>query len=166
MERVRHVVLVLSGKGGVGKSTVTVQLATALQLAGKRVGVLDTDLCGPSIPKMLGVDTQMVHQAPQGWIPVYTDATKTLAVMSIAFLLGDKTEAVVWRGPKKTAMIKQFLQDVAWGDLDFLVVDTPPGDGWLEKPRLSVCLLPHLPSPNRHLGRAPGHCREHSSVPS
>lgn len=119
--------LVLSGKGGVGKSTVTVQLAAGLQLAGKRVGVLDTDLCGPSIPAMLGVDTQAVHQCSEGWVPVYTDASQTLGVMSIGFLLKDKKEAVVWRGPKKTALIKQFLEDVCWGLLDYLIIDTPPG---------------------------------------
>ncbi|XP_072167785.1 cytosolic Fe-S cluster assembly factor NUBP2 homolog [Diadema setosum] len=122
---VKHTILVLSGKGGVGKSTVTAQLALGLKHVGKKVGVLDIDLCGPSIPRMLGVQGQDVHQCPQGWVPVYPDPS--LAVMSIAFLLGGQDDAVVWRGPKKNAMIKQFLTDVVWGDLDFLIIDTPPG---------------------------------------
>ncbi|XP_048868779.1 cytosolic Fe-S cluster assembly factor nubp2 isoform X2 [Brienomyrus brachyistius] len=91
------------------------------------VGILDVDLCGPSIPRMLGADQQAVHQCDAGWVPVYTDAQKSLALMSIGFLLESPDEAVVWRGPKKTALIGQFVSDVAWGELDFLLVDTPPG---------------------------------------
>jgi len=124
---VKHVVLVLSGKGGVGKSTTAVQLALAFQGMNLRVGILDIDLCGPSIPKMLGKDKHEIHQCEQGWVPVYTDPSQTLGLMSIGFLLSSDDEAVVWRGPKKNAMIKQFLTDTAWGDLDVLVVDTPPG---------------------------------------
>ncbi|XP_056285558.1 cytosolic Fe-S cluster assembly factor nubp2 isoform X2 [Pseudoliparis swirei] len=127
LSQVRHVVLVLSGKGGVGKSTVTTGLALAFRHAGKKVGILDADLCGPSIPCMLGVGRPDVHQCDSGWVPVYTDAQKSLALMSIGFLLEDPDEAVVWRGPKKTAMIAQFVCDVAWGELDVLLVDTPPG---------------------------------------
>ena len=89
--------------------------------------MLDIDLCGPSIPKMLGVEGSEVHQCDEGWLPVFTDASQTLGVMSIGFLLSDKAEAVVWRGPKKNAMIKQFLTDVAWRDVDVLLIDTPPG---------------------------------------
>ncbi|XP_070707524.1 cytosolic Fe-S cluster assembly factor nubp2 [Pempheris klunzingeri] len=127
LAQVRHVVLVLSGKGGVGKSTITTELALALRHAGKKVGILDVDLCGPSIPRMLSVGRPDVHQCDAGWVPVYTDAQKSLALMSIAFLLEDPDEAVVWRGPKKTALIGQFVSDVAWGELDVLLVDTPPG---------------------------------------
>lgn len=127
LSQVRHVVLVLSGKGGVGKSTVTTELALALKHAGKKVGILDVDLCGPSIPRMLSVGRPDVHQCDSGWVPVYTDAQKSLALMSIGFLLEDPDDAVVWRGPKKTAMIGQFVSDVAWGELDVLLVDTPPG---------------------------------------
>ncbi|ORX72436.1 P-loop containing nucleoside triphosphate hydrolase protein [Linderina pennispora] len=116
---IKHVVLVLSGKGGVGKSSCTVQLALSLASQGRKVGVLDIDLCGPSIPRMLGLDGQQIHQATAGW--------KRLACMSIGFLLPDKNASVVWRGPKKNAMIKQFLTDVYWGDLDYLLIDTPPG---------------------------------------
>ncbi|KAI8817745.1 P-loop containing nucleoside triphosphate hydrolase protein [Fimicolochytrium jonesii] len=124
---VKHIVLVLSGKGGVGKSSVTTELALTLAEHGKRVGVLDIDLTGPSIPRMFGLEDAMVHQASNGWVPVYTDETKRLAVMSLGFLLPNKDDAVIWRGPKKTAMIKQFLEDVAWGELDYLLIDTPPG---------------------------------------
>ncbi|KAM8876372.1 cytosolic Fe-S cluster assembly factor nubp2 [Synchiropus picturatus] len=127
LANVRHVVLVLSGKGGVGKSTITTELALALKHAGKKVGILDVDLCGPSIPRMLNVGRPDVHQCDSGWVPVYTDAEQSLALMSIGFLLEDPDDAVVWRGPKKSAMISQFVSDVAWGELDVLLVDTPPG---------------------------------------
>lgn len=124
---VKHIILVLSGKGGVGKSTTATQICLGLRAAGKKVGLLDVDLCGPSIPKMLNVEGSDIHQSSQGWIPVYADQEQRLGVMSIGFLLGNNDEAVVWRGPKKTAMIKQFLTDVYWQDLDYLIIDTPPG---------------------------------------
>ncbi|CAO3666133.1 unnamed protein product [Rhizopus stolonifer] len=124
---IKHIVLVLSGKGGVGKSSVTTQLALGLVHQGKKVGVLDIDLTGPSIPRMLGLDGKKIHQASQGWIPVYADENQRLSCMSIGFLLQSKNDSVVWRGPKKNAMIKQFLQDVYWGELDYLLIDTPPG---------------------------------------
>lgn len=124
---VRHIILVLSGKGGVGKSTISTQIALALRHAGKRVGILDVDLCGPSIPRMLNAHGRDVHQCDSGWVPVYVDQEKTISLMSIGFLLERPDDAVVWRGPKKNAMIKQFVGDVSWGDLDFLIVDTPPG---------------------------------------
>eukprot|EP00123_Amoebidium_parasiticum_P022054 comp7867_c0_seq1/m.3447 comp7867_c0_seq1/g.3447 ORF comp7867_c0_seq1/g.3447 comp7867_c0_seq1/m.3447 type:complete len:270 (-) comp7867_c0_seq1:430-1239(-) len=127
LKGVKHVVLVLSGKGGVGKSTVSTELAIALKHAGKKVGILDIDLCGPSIPKMFGVEESAIHQCDEGWVPVYVTKDQGLALMSIGFLLGNPKDPVVWRGPKKTAMIKQFLSDVVWGDLDFLIIDTPPG---------------------------------------
>ncbi|KAJ3093869.1 cytosolic Fe-S cluster assembly factor cfd1 [Physocladia obscura] len=144
-----RVILVLSGKGGVGKSTVSTSLALGLALGGARVGILDVDLTGPSVPRMLGVSERRVHQGSRGWVPVRvplpiltqsqsrpasnssTQPHHELACMSIGFLLKDKGDAVIWRGPKKTAMIRQFLQDVDWGqdELDYLVVDTPPGTG-------------------------------------
>ncbi|KAL2916354.1 cytosolic Fe-S cluster assembly factor cfd1 [Polyrhizophydium stewartii] len=127
LDGVRRIVLVLSGKGGVGKSTVSAELALALAAAGCRVGLLDIDLTGPSQPQMLGVAGKQVHQSSAGWVPVYTDDTKRLGVMSLGFLLPNKDDAVIWRGPKKTAMIKQFVADVAWGELDYLLIDTPPG---------------------------------------
>lgn len=130
---VKNIILVLSGKGGVGKSSVTAQLALSLSSPSEsrpftsRVGVLDIDLTGPSIPRMLGLDGQSIRQSNDGWIPVYADSTQNLAVMSVGFLLKSKNDSVVWRGPKKNAMIKQFLGDVSWGNLDYLIIDTPPG---------------------------------------
>ena len=127
LKTVKHVIMVLSGKGGVGKSTVTTQIALSLVQAGKKVGILDVDLCGPSIPHMLNLQNKDVHQCSEGWVPVYADDEQNLAVMSIGFLLKDQKDAVVWRGPKKNAMIKQFLSDVYWKDVEYLVIDTPPG---------------------------------------
>ena len=118
-------ILVLSGKGGVGKSTVSAQLAFALAKREKDVGLLDVDICGPSIPKMLGLKGREVRQTAEGWSPVYLD--DRLGVMSIGFLLPNDDDAIVWRGPRKNGIIKQFLADVTWGDLDYLIVDTPPG---------------------------------------
>ncbi|EDV27718.1 Cytosolic Fe-S cluster assembly factor NUBP2-like protein [Trichoplax sp. H2] len=125
--KIKSVVLILSGKGGVGKSTVASQIALELANGGNKVGILDVDLCGPSIPRVLGLEDKDVHQCADGWIPVYADKNEKLAVMSIGFLLRNSKDAVVWRGPKKNAMIKQFLSDVVWGDLDYLIIDTPPG---------------------------------------
>lgn len=132
LENVSHVVLVLSGKGGVGKSTMAAQLSHALASRGYAVGLLDVDLCGPSAPRMAGVAHQgaVVHRSGSGhWTPVY--ASPHLAVMSISFLLQDDNQAVVWRGPRKNALIQQFLTETDWtgdtGGLDYLIVDTPPG---------------------------------------
>ncbi|XP_018561120.1 cytosolic Fe-S cluster assembly factor NUBP2 homolog [Anoplophora glabripennis] len=127
LDGVKHIILVLSGKGGVGKSTVSTQLALTLKERGYKVGLLDVDLCGPSIPYLLQLEGKDVHQADGGWVPVYAGDDQNLAVMSIGFLLNNRNSAVVWRGPKKTAMVKQFLTDVCWGDLDYLIIDTPPG---------------------------------------
>ncbi|KAK9469546.1 P-loop containing nucleoside triphosphate hydrolase protein [Lipomyces arxii] len=124
---IKHIVLVLSGKGGVGKSSVTTQLALSLVHKGFSVGVLDIDLTGPSLPRMFGLESKKIHQSSKGWVPVYTDSSKRLCVMSIGFMLKDRGDSVVWRGPKKTAMIRQFVQDVLWGELDYLLIDTPPG---------------------------------------
>ncbi|KAI9744203.1 MAG: cytosolic Fe-S cluster assembly factor cfd1 [Claussenomyces sp. TS43310] len=124
---------VLSGKGGVGKSSVTTQLALALCLAGHSVGVLDIDLTGPSIPRFFGIENAKVTQAPGGWRPVLVHPANLasgvgeLRCMSLGFLLQERGDAVVWRGPKKTAMVRQFLSDVLWGELDYLLIDTPPG---------------------------------------
>lgn len=84
-------------------------------------------MCGPSVAYLMGLEDKDVHQCDEGWVPVYTDNSKNLAVMSIGFLLKSKTDAIIWRGPKKTAMIKQFLNDVHWDELDYLIIDTPPG---------------------------------------
>ncbi|KAE9544621.1 hypothetical protein AGLY_000163 [Aphis glycines] len=124
---VKHIILVMSGKGGVGKSTVSTQLALGLVTKGYRVGILDVDLCGPSIPYLLKLENQEVHQCEAGWVPVYTDESKSLGVLSIGFLTKSRNDSVVWRGPKKTAFIKQLLSDVFWEDVDYLIIDTPPG---------------------------------------
>lgn len=126
LENVKHKILVLSGKGGVGKSTFTSLLAHAFATnPDSNVGIMDTDICGPSIPKMMGVEGETVHVSGAGWSPIWV--MDNLAVMSIQFLLPNRDDAVIWRGPKKNGLIKQFLKDVEWGDLDFLLVDTPPG---------------------------------------
>ncbi|XP_030377572.1 cytosolic Fe-S cluster assembly factor NUBP2 homolog [Scaptodrosophila lebanonensis] len=127
LDKVKNVIVVLSGKGGVGKSTVSTQLALALRETGYKVGLLDIDLCGPSVPYLLGLEGSDIYQCDEGWVPIYTDETKTLAVMSIGFLLKSRDDPVIWRGPKKTVMIKQFLTDVKWEELDYLIIDTPPG---------------------------------------
>ncbi|XP_002128149.2 LOW QUALITY PROTEIN: cytosolic Fe-S cluster assembly factor NUBP2 homolog [Ciona intestinalis] len=127
LSSVKNVILVLSGKGGVGKSTLSVQLALGLVHAGKKVGILDTDICGPSIPRMLNLENASVFQCDQGWVPVFATEDENCVFMSIAFMLNGKDDPVIWRGPKKTAMIKQFITDVHWGDLDYLIIDTPPG---------------------------------------
>uniref|UniRef100_A0A8C5L912 Cytosolic Fe-S cluster assembly factor NUBP1 n=1 Tax=Jaculus jaculus TaxID=51337 RepID=A0A8C5L912_JACJA len=90
-----------------------------------QVALLDIDICGPSIPKIMGLEGEQVHQSGSGWSPVYVE--DNLGVMSVGFLLGSPDDAVIWRGPKKNGMIKQFLRDVDWGDVDYLIVDTPPG---------------------------------------
>lgn len=126
LSNVRQKVLVLSGKGGVGKSSVSTCLSLALAAEQSRqVGLLDIDICGPSIPLMTNTLTASVHQSGAGWSPVFV--AENLAVMSIGFLLSSPDEAVIWRGPKKNGMIAQFLRDVDWGPLDWLVIDCPPG---------------------------------------
>mmetsp|Transcript_9696 Transcript_9696/g.11640 ORF Transcript_9696/g.11640 Transcript_9696/m.11640 type:complete len:370 (+) Transcript_9696:123-1232(+) len=137
MSKVENTILVLSGKGGVGKSTFSAQLAFGLAKKGNKVGLLDVDICGPSIPLMLGIRGQEVHQSASGWSPVYVDVEPEdetveeddceLAVMSIGFLIPDPDSAIIWRGPKKNGLIEQFFTTVDWGDLDYLIVDTPPG---------------------------------------
>jgi Mrp family chromosome partitioning ATPase len=117
---------VLSGKGGVGKSTFSTLLSHAFAAnPDSTVGIMDTDICGPSIPKMMGVETETIHVSNAGWSPVWV--TDNLGVMSVQFMLPNRDDAVIWRGPKKNGLIKQFLKDVEWGELDYLIVDTPPG---------------------------------------
>lgn len=129
LAKVSHIILILSGKGGVGKSSVTTQTALSLCQLGYKVGVLDIDLTGPSLPRMFGLEDKSIYQTSEGWMPVKVEVngTGSLSVISLGFLIGDRGNSVVWRGPKKTAMIKQFIRDVAWGDLDYLLIDTPPG---------------------------------------
>lgn len=132
---IKHKIVVMSGKGGVGKSTVAVNLAMALALSGKQVGLLDVDIHGPSIPTMLGLEGQRVLGDGQALVPMSLNGVK---VMSLGFLMPDPDAAVIWRGPMKSTVIKQFLRDVAWGVLDYLIIDSPPGTG--DEP-LSVCQI-------------------------
>ena len=128
MDRVGRKILVLSGKGGVGKSTVAANLAASLAAAGKKVGLLDVDLHGPSIPKILGLDGERIAVNPDGDIaPI--QVAENLWVVSVGLLLDSANDAVIWRGPMKYNVIRQFLKDVAWGRLDYLVIDSPPGTG-------------------------------------
>ncbi len=130
MGRIGHKVMVLSGKGGVGKSTVAVKLAAGLALAGKRVGLLVVDIHGPSIPKLLHLEDARVSGDGTSITPVRMPfGPGMLHVMSIGLLLQGRDDAVIWRGPRKYGVIKQFLTDVDWGTLDFLVIDAPPGTG-------------------------------------
>lgn len=121
----KNIVLVMSGKGGVGKSTVAANLALALNRAGYRVGLLDADIYGPSVPTMLGITGQPMSDG-QKIQPLQRFGVK---LMSIGFLLEDNKAAVVWRGPMLQGAVVQFLKDVAWGDLDYLLLDLPPGTG-------------------------------------
>lgn len=126
LKQVKHIILVISGKGGTGKSTISSMLARALAKdQTKQVGLLDLDICGPSIPRMFSLEGEQVFKSAEGWTPIY--ASDNLAVMSCGFLLESLDDAVIWRGPKKNTMIKQFLMDVDWGQLDYLIIDTPPG---------------------------------------
>jgi len=168
LDNVKHIILVLSGKGGVGKSSVTTQLALSLSLAGRSVGILDIDLTGPSIPRLLGLESAKIKQAPGGWLPcevhkeqilpplptplhlsesqnstsngastigpthgeaqtVSEQTIGSLHAISLALLLPSRSSAIVWRGPKKTAMVRQFLTDVLWPPTSYLLIDTPPG---------------------------------------
>jgi len=136
LRRIKNKLLVLSGKGGVGKSTIAVNLAWALAQRGNQVGILDIDIHGPNVPKMLGLEGVKLVSREKGIEPA--KAGGNLKVISIAFLLESIDTAVIWRGPLKMTVIRQFLADVNWGALDYLIVDAPPGTG--DEP-LSICQL-------------------------
>lgn len=201
LDNISNVVLVLSGKGGVGKSSVTLQLALSLTQQGHNVGILDIDLTGPSIPRLLGLEDAKITQAPGGWLPVqvhpaaasqslatngdeHTNGTSnpqaqpsrtprgSLHALSLAFLLPSRSSAVIWRGPKKTAMIRQFVSDILWPpNTDYLLIDTPPGTSdehiaIVEELHKHASLMPistangngssavHPPTPTPHLAGA------------
>lgn len=134
MAQVKHTFIVMSGKGGVGKSTVAVNLAYALSMTGKKVGILDIDLHGPNIAKMLGIEGKMIFTHEGGIEPV--EVSENLVAVSIALLGHDPDQPIIWRGPAKAGVIRQFLSDVNWGELDYLIIDSPPGTG--DEP-LSAC---------------------------
>ena len=138
LTRIENTLLVLSGKGGVGKSTVAVNLAAALAASDMQVGLLDIDIHGPSVPTLLKLEGAEVKQGLGGGLePI--KVSKNLKVMSMEFVMREnKDQAVIWRGPMKHRMIHEFLSEVDWGNLDFLIVDAPPGTG--DEP-LSICQM-------------------------
>jgi ATP-binding protein involved in chromosome partitioning len=140
MKKVRYVVVILSGKGGVGKTTVSINLATALALNGLRVGVLDADIHGPNTAKMLGINQSGPSVTENGILPMI--GPLNMKVMSMAFLLPNPDTPVIWRGPLKMGAIKQFITDVFWDELDYLIVDLPPGTG--DEPLSILQLIPNI----------------------
>jgi ATP-binding protein involved in chromosome partitioning len=140
MKQIKHKIAVISGKGGVGKSTVTVNLAAAFALHGKRVGILDADIHGPSVPRLLGLTGQQVKVGPPGAFPV--TGTLGMKVISIDFFLPEQKTPTIWRGPLKMTAIRQFLSEIVWGELDVLFIDLPPGTG--DEPLSIAQLLPDI----------------------
>ena len=136
MSCIKYKLIVISGKGGVGKSTVAVNLAYGLAVKGNKVGILDVDIHGPNIAKMLGVEGKKLVGSDLGIEPL--EVLPNLKVVSLALLFENQDQPIIWRGPLKMITIKQFLADVNWGELDYLIVDSPPGTG--DEP-LSVCQL-------------------------
>ena len=127
IQKVKNKILVMSGKGGVGKTTIAVNLAFALSKKGFKTGLLDVDIHGPNVPKMLNLEDKKLSAKGDKLLPVKVN--ENLYVMSIAFFLEKKESAVIWRGPMKHKVITQFIEDVNWGELDYLVIDFPPGTG-------------------------------------
>jgi len=138
LKKIKNKVMILSGKGGVGKSTVSVCLATDLANRGYKTGILDVDLHGPSVPRMLGISGLLDIDSEKHLIP--KTVMKNLSVVSIEYLLADKNQAVIWRGPLKHSAIAQFIGQVTWGELDYLVIDSPPGTG--DEPLSVAQLIP------------------------
>jgi ATP-binding protein involved in chromosome partitioning len=143
LSRIKHKIAVISGKGGVGKSTITANLAFAFAEQGhkNKVGILDADIHGPCIPKMLGLKGKSLGSGPGGLMFPVT-STLGIKVVSMDFLLPNDEAAIVWRGPLKMRAIQQFLSDVAWGELDYLFIDLPPGTG--DEPLSVAQLIPDL----------------------
>ena len=139
LQRIKHTIVIMSGKGGVGKSTVATNLAFSLSMNGTEVGLLDVDIHGPNIPKMLGIEDERITGDATGIFPI--DIPPHLKVMSMAFLLSSKDAPVIWRGPVKMGAIRQFLGEVHWGDLDYLIIDLPPGTG--DEPLSIAQLIPN-----------------------
>ncbi|NIP35242.1 MAG: P-loop NTPase [Thermoplasmata archaeon] len=138
LARIKHKIVVMSGKGGVGKSTVAVNLALTLADQGHKVGVMDVDIHGPDVAKLLGVEDERLQSMGDLIVPVRVN--ENLSAISMAFLLEDRDTPIVWRGPLKMSAIRQFLGEVAWGDLDYLVIDLPPGTG--DEPLSVAQLIP------------------------
>ena len=138
LSKIKHTIIVMSGKGGVGKSTVSVNLAVSLSMRGYEVGILDGDIHGPNVPKMLNIENVSLEADDNGIYPAFVPPR--LKVMSMAFLSPDKDQPVVWRGPMKMGALRKFIEDVYWGDLDYLIVDLPPGTG--DEPLTIAQLIP------------------------
>ncbi len=175
LSRIGYKIAIASGKGGVGKSTVTVNLAAALRSLGYKVGILDGDITGPDIPKLLGIEDQKLVAGPSGLEPADAGGIKAI---SMALLLKSRDSPVVWRGPMKMAALKQFIEEVNWGELDFLLVDLPPGTS--DEPISIAQLIPGLDGaivvttpqevalldsrvPDDECAHA-GHCGEHERI--
>lgn len=140
LKNVKNKIVVLSGKGGVGKSTISANLAQLLSEKGKKVGILDSDIHGPSIPKILGLEEERAMGSQKGMLPVKTK--DGLKVMSMAYLIPDKDSPVIWRGPMKMGALRQLLGGVLWEDLDYLIIDLPPGTG--DEPLSIAQLIPDI----------------------
>ena len=128
MAKIKHKIVIISGKGGVGKTTVAINLAISLASVGLRVGILDVDITGPNVVKMLGINPELkprVDIEAKKFYPI--DGPLNIKVVSMAFLIVDQDEPVIWRGPMKMSAVRQFLGDAVWGDLDYLILDLPPG---------------------------------------
>ena len=129
LNRIKHKLIVISGKGGVGKSTVAVNVAYGLASQGYKVGILDVDIHGPSIAKMLGIEGKKLVMKAKGEFPEPIKVTDNLYALTIATLVDNPDDPIIWRGPIKITVIKQFMQDIQWPQLDYLIVDSPPGTG-------------------------------------
>ena len=139
MGKIKHKIAVMSGKGGVGKSTISVNIAAALAKKGYKTGIMDADIHGPNVPKMFGVEGKDLKFDKDGILPIET--VNGIKVMSIGFLLSSQDVPVIWRGPAQTGAIRQFLGEIVWGDLDVLIIDNPPGTG-----DIPLTILQTLPS--------------------
>jgi Mrp family chromosome partitioning ATPase len=128
LENIKHVIIVISGKGGVGKSTVSANIAETLSMQGYQTGIMDVDITGPNIPKMFHVEDEKLS-ADDNRLLVPVDVPPSLKLVSMAFLLPSKDSALTWRGPVRSSAVQQFIEDVNWGPLDYLIIDMPPGTG-------------------------------------
>ena len=141
LSQIKHKIVVMSGKGGVGKSTVAANIAETLQSMGYKTGILDADIHGPNIPKMLGLEgADLFINENRNMVPV--EAPSGLKVMSMAFMLESIDTPIIWRGPQKSGSIKQLIAEVEWGPLDVLIIDNPPGTG--DEPLTVLQTIPNL----------------------
>ncbi len=139
LSKIKHKIFILSGKGGVGKSSVSANLAASLSKKGYKTGLMDVDVHGPSIAQMLGL-TELLDISPESHLLIPKQVNENLKVVSVQALMQDRDQAIIWRGPAKTGMIRQFVSSVEWGELDFLIIDAPPGTG--DEPLTVVQTIP------------------------